>query len=218
MRALRAFAQPWVTSPTQINSPNGAPLTNATGAPFVPLRVHARIGSQFSTRKTKRIQVPGHPQCEVVLRRSLGPPLRGSFVDNLSIPGLRNVRFTHVCSTLGWLRVVPSGLARSHLRGGGHTAPCGRWTTHAETGATGNRSRVGGKGRAIWRVSPPPTPPHNVADWSESVKTSSFAATLRGGGHVPTRERLRKWRVAANSLDRGGFASDLGYSVSSVRY
>jgi hypothetical protein len=27
----------------------------------------------------------------------LGPPLRGSFVENLSVPGLRNVRFTHVC-------------------------------------------------------------------------------------------------------------------------
>ena len=29
------------------------------------------------------------------------------------------------------------------------------------------------------------TPPHNVAAWSESVKASSFAATLRGGGHAP---------------------------------
>jgi hypothetical protein len=28
----------------------------------------------------------------------------------------------------------------------------------------------------------PKTPPHNVADWSESVKASSFTATLRGGG------------------------------------
>jgi hypothetical protein len=33
---------------------------------------------------------------------------------------------------------------------------------------------------------PPPTPPHNVADLSEFVIASSFAATLRGGGHAPT--------------------------------
>jgi hypothetical protein len=39
---------------------------------------------------------------------------------------------------------------------------------------------------AIWRVSPP----HNVADLSEFVTASSSAATLRGGGHAPTRERL----------------------------
>jgi hypothetical protein len=38
----------------------------------------------------------------------------------------------------------------------------------------------------IWRVSPP----HNVADLSESVIANSFAATLRGGGHAPPRERL----------------------------
>jgi hypothetical protein len=49
---------------------------------------------------------------------------------------------------------------------------------------------AGGNG-PIWRVSPPPTPPHNVADLSELVIASSSAATLRGGGHAPTRERLR---------------------------
>jgi hypothetical protein len=48
-----------------------------------------------------------------------------------------------------------------------------------------------GQGIAFWRVSPPPTPPHNVADLSESVMASSFAATLWGGGHAPPRERLR---------------------------
>ena len=44
------------------------------------------------------------------------------------------------------------------------------------------RSPVRGKDRAIWRVSPPPTPPHNVADLRESVASKPFAATLRGGG------------------------------------
>jgi hypothetical protein len=39
-----------------------------------------------------------------------------------------------------------------------------------------------GQDRAFWRVSPPPTPPHNVADLSEFVVAKSFAATLRGGG------------------------------------
>jgi hypothetical protein len=48
-----------------------------------------------------------------------------------------------------------------------------------------------GRGTAIWRVSPPPTPPHNVADLSGFVTASSFAATLRGGGHAPPRERLQ---------------------------
>jgi hypothetical protein len=48
----------------------------------------------------------------------------------------------------------------------------------------------GGRDTAIWRVSPPPTPPDNVAELSESVMAGSFAATLRGGGHVATRERL----------------------------
>ena len=43
-----------------------------------------------------------------------------------------------------------------------------------------------GRGTAIWRVSPP----HNVADLGGSVTASSFAATLRGGGHAPPRERL----------------------------
>jgi hypothetical protein len=47
-----------------------------------------------------------------------------------------------------------------------------------------------GQDIAFWRVSPPPTPPHNVADLSESVMAGSFAATLRGGGHAPPRERL----------------------------
>jgi hypothetical protein len=45
-----------------------------------------------------------------------------------------------------------------------------------------NRSRAGGRGTAIWRVSPPPTPPHNVADLTELVPPRSSAATLRGGG------------------------------------
>jgi hypothetical protein len=44
---------------------------------------------------------------------------------------------------------------------------------------------VRGRGRAIWRVSPPPTPPHNVADLRESVPSKSSAATLRGGGARP---------------------------------
>jgi 4-amino-4-deoxy-L-arabinose transferase-like glycosyltransferase len=39
---------------------------------------------------------------------------------------------------------------------------------------------------AIWRG----PPPRNVADLSESVKASSFAATLRGGGYVTPRDRL----------------------------
>jgi hypothetical protein len=47
-----------------------------------------------------------------------------------------------------------------------------------------------GQAIAFWRVSPPPTPPHHVADLSVSVMASSFAATLRGGGHAPPRERL----------------------------
>jgi hypothetical protein len=49
-----------------------------------------------------------------------------------------------------------------------------------------------GQDIAFWRVSPP----HNVADLSESVMASSFAATLRGGGHAPPRERLP--RVVTN--------------------
>jgi hypothetical protein len=48
-----------------------------------------------------------------------------------------------------------------------------------------------GRDTVIWRASPPPTPPHNVADLSESVIANSFAATLRGGGHAPPRERLQ---------------------------
>jgi hypothetical protein len=38
---------------------------------------------------------------------------------------------------------------------------------------------LGRRGTAIWRVSPPSTPPHNVADLSRCVKAGSFAATLR---------------------------------------
>ena len=45
----------------------------------------------------------------------------------------------------------------------------------------------GERGTAIWRVSPP----HNVADLSEFVMANSFAATLRGEGHLTPRERLR---------------------------
>jgi len=37
-------------------------------------------------------------------------------------------------------------------------------------------------GTAIRRVSPPPTPPHNVADLSTFPMVGSVAATLRGGG------------------------------------
>jgi hypothetical protein len=48
------------------------------------------------------------------------------------------------------------------------------------------------RGTAIWRVSPPPTPPHNVADLSEFVMANSCAATLRGGGHLTPRERLQE--------------------------
>jgi hypothetical protein len=40
----------------------------------------------------------------------------------------------------------------------------------------------GERGTAIWRVSPPPTPPHNVAALSEPVVAELLAATLRGGG------------------------------------
>jgi hypothetical protein len=58
----------------------------------------------------------------------------------------------------------------------------GRVTVHGQ----------GERGTAIWRVSPPPTPPHNVADLSEFVMANSFAATLRGGGHLTPRERLRR--------------------------
>jgi serine/threonine protein kinase len=47
-----------------------------------------------------------------------------------------------------------------------------------------------GRDTAIWRVSPLPTPPHNVADLRELVPSRSSAATLRGGGHAATRERL----------------------------
>jgi len=47
-----------------------------------------------------------------------------------------------------------------------------------------------GQGTATWRVSPPPTPPRNVADFSQSVRARSFAATLRGGGLATPRERL----------------------------
>ena len=57
-------------------------------------------------------------------------------------------------------------------------------------------------GTAIQRVSPPPTPPHNVADLSESVMASSFAATMRGGGHAPPRERLLQ-RLGRSGYDFG---------------
>ena len=46
----------------------------------------------------------------------LGPPLRGSPIYDFRIPGLRDVRSTHVRSTLGWLRVVPSGLEHKQSR------------------------------------------------------------------------------------------------------
>jgi len=42
-----------------------------------------------------------------------------------------------------------------------------------------------GRGTAMPRVSPPPTPPHNVADLSQSVMAGSSAATLRGRGARP---------------------------------
>ncbi len=38
---------------------------------FISVRAHARISSQFSTRKTKRVRVPGHPKCEVIFASSL---------------------------------------------------------------------------------------------------------------------------------------------------
>jgi hypothetical protein len=56
-----------------------------------------------------------------------------------------------------------------------------------------------GQDIAFWRVSPPPTPPHNVADLSEFIMASSFAATLRGGGHVMPCERLR-FTIQASSM------------------
>ena len=69
-----------------------------------------------------------------------------------------------------------------------------------ERGRVATVHGAGERDTEIWRVSPPPTPPHAVADLSESVMASSFAATLRGGGHAPTRERLRRVHVAAGGL------------------
>jgi hypothetical protein len=73
-----------------------------------------------------------------------------------------------------------------------------------------NRSPVEGNDRAMHAdfppLAPPPTPPHNVADFRESVPSKSSAATLRGGGHAPTRERLRRgvaesrWRCRTATL------------------
>jgi hypothetical protein len=50
---------------------------------------------------------------------------------------------------------------------------------------------LGRRGTAIQRISPPPNPPHNNSDLSESVTANTNAATLRGGGHRPTRGQLR---------------------------
>ena len=69
-------------------------------------------------------------------------------------------------------------------------------------------------GLATRRVSPPPTPPHNVADQNESVVAGPCAATLRGGGHAPTRERLPSARSIGQSYEgrpiRVEFVGDKG--------
>ena len=52
-------------------------------------------------------------------------------------------------------------------------------------------------GTAVSRVSPPPTPPHNVADLSDCVMAGSIAATLQGGGnavnHFDARRLVSTW-------------------------
>lgn len=66
---------------------------------------------------------------------------------------------------------------------GMHTAS--RLVYRLETPATADEPEASGS--TIWRVSPP----HNVAGSSESVIANTVAATSRGGGHVPQRERLK---------------------------
>jgi outer membrane protein assembly factor BamD (BamD/ComL family) len=59
----------------------------------------------------------------------------------------------------------------------------------------------------VERVSPPPIPPHNVADLSHSGIAGSIAATLRGGGHAPPRERLSKRGRGSTGLAVWGVAT-----------
>ena len=89
-------------------------------------------------------------------------------------------------------------VGRSHTVGIRHAKenpPMVQTTRHALAGFTNanNRSRVGERGTAIGRVSPP----HNVAGLSASIVAGSIAATLWGGGHTPTRERLPLMRGPA---------------------
>jgi cytochrome b subunit of formate dehydrogenase len=64
----------------------------------------------------------------------------------------------------------------------------------------------GARGTAIQRTplpqTPPPNPPHNVADLSDSIMAGSSAATLRGGGHATGRERLRRRQQARGGIER----------------
>jgi hypothetical protein len=82
---------------------------------------------------------------------------------------------------LNWAESDEGLVERIGADKGGHWALRGEVTVHGS----------GRRGSATCRVSPPPTPPHNVADSGESVMAASVAATLRGGGHAPTCERLR---------------------------
>jgi hypothetical protein len=63
----------------------------------------------------------------------------------------------------------------------------------------------------IWRVSPP----HNVAELSESVIANSFAATLRGGGHAPQRERLPCELTRCEPLQHAGTAGLIAVDLAS---
>jgi hypothetical protein len=88
-----------------------------------------------------------------------------------------------IVPTLLWV-IASFGLLHASGSAGGAESEGLPLTLRDTTGRT--VQGLGRRGTAIPRISPP----HKVADLSASGMASSCAATLRGGGHVPSGERL----------------------------
>ena len=162
---------------------NGSPLpeldTDDDGTYFlICLPVHQEAVSEKTSEKT-----------------SVKTPVKTSGETSVKILSLMSensqVTTAEIAGTIGkTTRAIEMQVAKLKAEGlverigpdkGGYWAVRGEVTVHGS----------GRRGSATCRVSPPPTPPHNVADLGESVMAASVAATLRGGGHAPTCERLR---------------------------
>ena len=131
-------------------------------------------------KRSQSSHLPGHPACWVAWA-DIGLCLRhgrslGAFTNKTPAQPAE-------CSTLH------STCGNIAFPGGGHAPTRERLRRKIDSrkidGRKSKRSLVGratALNQHVSQIQPVPQPLHKVADWSESVKTSSFAATLRSRG------------------------------------